>query len=109
MTDTLDATVAIIGCGTMGEAIVGGALQAGVLDPARTLITARRDDRARATAERHGVQPMTDNALAASRADIVVLCVKPQVAHRVLTAPGVAKALSNTVLVSDKCLNSKVR
>jgi len=100
MTDTVNETVAIIGCGTMGQAILGGALQAGAIDPARTIITARRDVRAHEIAERFGVHAETDNAVAAGRADVVVLCVKPQVAQSVLLAPGVARALSGKVLVS---------
>lgn len=100
MSTELDQTIAILGCGTMGEAILGGALAAGVLAADNVLVTRRRQARADAVAERHGVAGLSDNAEACRRADIAVLCVKPQLAKEVLTAPGMAEALAGKLLIS---------
>lgn len=95
-----DCDLAIIGCGTLGEAILGGALCAGILDPCRVVITARRPERAQEIGERYGVHATTDNAAAAVRAQVILLAVKPQVAREVLTDPSLDGLLSGRLLVS---------
>lgn len=67
--------VAVLGTGTMGEAVLAAVLAGG--QPAgRTLATARRPERAAELAERHGVRVVPVREAAA--ADVVVLGVKPQ-------------------------------
>jgi pyrroline-5-carboxylate reductase len=92
--------LALIGCGTMGEAILAGVLEAGLFLPDRVVVTARRPERAAAVAARHGVTAIVENAAAAAAAPLVVLAVKPQVARAVLTEPAVAAALRGRLLVS---------
>jgi pyrroline-5-carboxylate reductase len=92
--------LALIGCGTMGEAILAGVLASGVVSPDRVVVTARRAERATAVAARHGVSAVLENAAAAGSAPIVILAVKPQVARAVLAEPAVAAALRGRVLVS---------
>jgi pyrroline-5-carboxylate reductase len=92
-------TIAILGCGTMGEAILGGR-QAVDDGPRVTVVSARREERAHKLAERYGVVAVTDNAAAARQADIALLAVKPQAASRVLNAPGVNEALEGKLLIS---------
>jgi pyrroline-5-carboxylate reductase len=92
--------LALIGCGTMGEAILAGVLASGVVSPDRVVVTARRAERATAVAARHGVAAVLENAAAAGSAPIVILAVKPQVARAVLAEPAVAEALRGRVLVS---------
>lgn len=92
--------LALIGCGTMGEAILAGVLEAGIFDKDRVVVTARRPERAQAVAARHGVAAIVENAAAAAAAPLVVLAVKPQVARAVLTEPAVAEALRGRLLVS---------
>ena len=67
-------TVAVLGTGTMGEAVVVGLIAAG-RPPSTILITARRPERARDLESRLGVRAVP-NAEAAS-ADVLVLAVKP--------------------------------
>ncbi len=74
--DRSRVTVAIIGAGKMGETLLSGLLRAGW--PARDLMaTARRAERGEELAQRHGVT-VVDNVVAAERADVIVLAVKPQ-------------------------------
>jgi pyrroline-5-carboxylate reductase len=75
-------SLAILGAGKMGEALLSGLLRAGT-DPASVTVTARRPERAASLAERHGVT-VSANADAA-RADTVLLAVKPQDMAALLT------------------------
>jgi pyrroline-5-carboxylate reductase len=92
-----EGTVAVIGGGRMGEAIVAGLVAAGCVDPARVTVAepnaARRDEFAAA----HGVKTVADGAQALP-ADVVLLAVKPQVADGVLS--GLAAGIGSGLLVS---------
>jgi pyrroline-5-carboxylate reductase len=90
--------LAVLGCGMLGETLVRGWLAARVLAPGDLLVTAKRPERAREVAERHGVQAAADNAVAAASAEVCVLCVKPQVAESVV--PPIAGELAGKLLVS---------
>jgi pyrroline-5-carboxylate reductase len=69
-------TVAVLGAGKMGEALLSGLLRSG--RPAKDLVvTARRSERGDYLAERYGVDSV-DTATAAQRADTLVIAVKPQ-------------------------------
>lgn len=70
--------MAVIGAGTMGEAIVKGMLSRGGLDPSQIVATDALPERRALINERYGVLVTHDNGEAASSADVVVLCVKPQ-------------------------------
>ncbi|WP_328318939.1 pyrroline-5-carboxylate reductase [Streptomyces sp. NBC_00388] len=69
-------TVAVLGTGKIGEALLSGMLRAG-WPPADLLVTTRRQDRADELRTRYGVEPVS-NQQAAERADILILTVKPQ-------------------------------
>lgn len=69
-------TVALLGVGFMGEALLAGVLQAG-RSAADVLVAEKRADRAAELTERYGVE-VVDNAEAVKRADTVLLVVKPQ-------------------------------
>jgi pyrroline-5-carboxylate reductase len=68
--------VAVLGTGKIGEALVSGLLRAGKpVD--EVLVTARRPERAAVLQERYGVM-VVSNAEAATKADTLILTVKPQ-------------------------------
>jgi pyrroline-5-carboxylate reductase len=69
-------TVAILGAGKMGEALLSGLLRAGRA-PSDLLFTERHDDRARELSQKYGVESV-EAAVAATRADTLVVAVKPQ-------------------------------
>lgn len=95
-----ERTLAIIGCGTMGEAIVAGLLRAGLLPPTQIVATTRSQAAADAVHERHGVRVTTDNLQAVREADAVLLAVKPQRVSKVLHEPGVREALAGKLVIS---------
>ncbi|WP_250281987.1 MULTISPECIES: pyrroline-5-carboxylate reductase [unclassified Frankia] len=69
-------TIAILGAGRLGEALLSGMLRSGH-DPADLFVTARRPERAKELSARHGVEAVS-NPAAAARADVLILTVKPQ-------------------------------
>ena len=69
-------TIAILGAGKMGEALISGLLRAG-RPPAGILAVARRPQRAAELRERYGIQAM-GAAAATKAADTLVITVKPQ-------------------------------
>ncbi len=76
-------TIAIIGAGNMGGAILRGLLEAAV-DPGRIIVTTRRSARAESLARSSGVRWAATNAEAVADADLVVLAVKPQIMEAVV-------------------------
>ena len=77
-------TTAFIGAGVMGEAMIKGVLSQRLLAPENIVAADPRRERLDMLRERYGIQVTTDNAAAASAADILVLSVKPQVMEAVL-------------------------
>lgn len=75
-TQTVGASVAILGAGVMGETLLSGMLRGG--RPAASLLVGeKRAERAAELTERYGVRVL-DNPEAATLADTVLLVVKPQ-------------------------------
>ncbi|WP_304599232.1 pyrroline-5-carboxylate reductase [Isoptericola sp. BMS4] len=70
-------TVAFLGTGNMGEAVLSGALKAGVA-PGDVVVTSRRPERGAQLTERYGVRATTDNVAAVAGAHVVVVGVKPK-------------------------------
>jgi pyrroline-5-carboxylate reductase len=69
-------TVAVLGAGKMGEALLSGLLRAGRA-PGELLFTERHDDRAKDLTARLGVEAVSATE-AAARADTLLVAVKPQ-------------------------------
>lgn len=76
--------ITVIGCGNMGSAIVRGLLSANGTDAADVTITGPIAARVEALADELGVQAVTENVSAVKGADVVLLCVKPQILPDVL-------------------------
>jgi pyrroline-5-carboxylate reductase len=83
-------TVAILGTGKMGEALLSGLLRSGYAS-ASVVAAVRRPERASELRERYGIEA-TDAAAAAKLADTLVLAAKPQDMGRLLDeiAPAVS-------------------
>ncbi|MGF1508620.1 MAG: pyrroline-5-carboxylate reductase [Myxococcota bacterium] len=71
-------SLALLGAGNMGQAILRGLISKKTLAPENILITCRRPGKAEALAESHGVRWSETNLAAAEQADVVLLGVKPQ-------------------------------
>jgi pyrroline-5-carboxylate reductase len=69
-------TVAVLGAGKMGEALLSGMIRAG-RPPSELLFTERHEDRSAELTEKFGIESVSA-ADAASRADTLLVAVKPQ-------------------------------
>ncbi len=80
-----DKKIAFIGPGMMAQAMIAGLVRNQVAPAENILVSGPRQERVDELQERYGVQPFTDNALAASKADLILLTVKPQRLEKVLS------------------------
>lgn len=74
----------IIGAGNMAEALVAGVIKAGLLDPARILISDVREDRLEHMSKRYKVNTTRDNIEVVRENETFLLAVKPQHVKEVL-------------------------
>lgn len=76
--------VAILGAGKMGGILLKALLQKRLLSPKATLATVQHQERARSLSKQLGIPVGTDNRAAVRGADVVFVCVKPQVVEEVI-------------------------
>lgn len=102
---TIPGTLAMIGGGRMGEAIVKGLLDAGAIQTARIVVAEPHAARREALTAAHGVRCTDDSQAAAAEGDIVILAVKPQVIDEVVTslADSVGDALVVSIAAGISC------
>jgi pyrroline-5-carboxylate reductase len=91
-------TLAVIGAGQMGEALIGGWLAAKTVPPDALFATDASTERRDMMKRRFGVRTGSDNRDAASWADVVVLAVKPQILDEVMK--GLSSALAGKLVLS---------
>jgi pyrroline-5-carboxylate reductase len=72
------ATIAVLGCGKIGESLLSGLLSSGWRAPEDVVVTGRREERLAELAERYGVRTTLSNSEAVRGAELVVVAVKPQ-------------------------------
>ncbi len=83
-----DLRFAFVGAGNMAEALIRGLIASGAVPASHITVSGRRRERTDRTAERLGVTAAADNAHCVAGADVVLLCVKPQVLRGVLEQVG---------------------
>ncbi|MCK5527913.1 MAG: NAD(P)-binding domain-containing protein, partial [Candidatus Latescibacteria bacterium] len=76
--------IAIIGVGNMGEALVGGIVKTGLLDPARIVVFDADRERLKRVSEKWKIAAANDSAEAVRDSDVILLAVKPQTIPAVL-------------------------
>ncbi len=76
--------VAVLGAGKMGAILLQSFLKDGLLLPSQTWATVAHPERARLLKDKLKVHAGIDNAEAVQNADIIFLCVKPQVVAEVV-------------------------
>src|SRR5438046_3428160 len=84
VSDFAGKRVAVLGAGKIGGILLKALLEKGFLTPQATVATVQHEERARALAEKLKVPVSTDNAAAVRGADIIFVCVKPQVVQEVM-------------------------
>ncbi len=81
--DLRNLHLAFIGCGVMGESMIGGLLRKDLVDPKNIAASHPRESRRKELAEKHGIAVFESNAEAAKTVigrenSAVLICVKPQ-------------------------------
>ena len=76
--------VAVLGAGKMGGILLKALLEKGLLSRELTTATVHHEDRARSLEQKLGIPVSTDNLAAVRDADIIFVCVKPQVVESVM-------------------------
>jgi len=89
--------IALLGAGNMAEALVAGLVKSGVAIPDSLLATDISSARLTVLKDRYDIQVGSKNFDAVLWADIIILCVKPQVMNEVLA--DIQKGISEKQLV----------
>lgn len=76
--------LAVIGAGKMGETLISALLRAGEIEASNVIATAGHQPRLDQLKNVFGIATTLDNREAVRGADLVLLCVKPQIAPKVL-------------------------
>jgi pyrroline-5-carboxylate reductase len=95
-----EPSLTILGCGTMGQAILTGLLRSARFTSDRLTATVRRPEVARRLSSTHGVEVGTDNVAACRAADIALVALKPQRLASLLDDDDIRAALANKLLIS---------
>jgi len=80
-----DKTIAVVGVGKIGGALIAGLLQSGMVRRDALAGSTGHGETARRAAETYGIPVLTDNRELVRGRDIIILAVKPQNVRRVLT------------------------
>lgn len=94
----MEGTLAIIGTGRMGEALLRGLLGSGQLDPDRVICTDAIEQRCDQLRDAYGVRVTSDNRAAIEAADVVLIALKPQVLLATITSTRDAFRPGQTVI-----------
>ncbi|MGQ0778692.1 MAG: pyrroline-5-carboxylate reductase [Pseudonocardiales bacterium] len=92
-------TIAVLGAGKIGEALLSGLIDAG-RSPGDLMLTERYPDRAAALEQTYGVRAV-DTATAAQEADVLIVAVKPQDIDPLLAE--LAELIGPSTLVVSLC------
>lgn len=87
-------TIAVVGAGHMGRALIGGMVRAKLTPPKNITASRRNEDALGELRRQWGIHAVADNGKAVKGADIVILAVKPQMATKVLAeiAPRIGRS-----------------
>lgn len=91
--------LAFIGGGVMGEAIIRGILDKGLTPPQSIIASDISAERRTWLSEKYGVATTSDNGLAVSKAEVILLAIKPQ------TLEGVMRDLGGLFLPTQLVLS----
>jgi pyrroline-5-carboxylate reductase len=94
----MNRRIAILGCGKIGESLLGGLLSAHWREPSEVAATCRREERVGELRGHFGVDATLSNADAVAGAGLVVVAVKPQDIEALLGEIGPLLTPQHTVL-----------
>lgn len=92
-----DKRIGFLGAGNMGEAMIKGLIQAGLVPAAAIGATDARSDRLADMAKQYGIGAFPNNPALVAESDVIILAVKPQIMGPVLRE--IAPAVDRTKLL----------
>lgn len=81
---TKTTKLAVLGAGKMGETLIAGMLEVGMITKERLVATAKHAERLGILKEKYRISVTTNNRKAVKGADVVLLAVKPQAVQELL-------------------------
>jgi len=90
--------IAILGCGKIGESLLGGLLSAGWRESSEVVASCRREERAGELRGHYGIEATLSNGEAAAGAGLLVVAVKPQDIEALLGEIGPQLSPEQTVI-----------
>ena len=94
----MDRKLGFIGAGNMASAIIGGIVGSGLCAAENIIVSNPTEPKLTALSERYGVRTTKDNLSAVRSAELVFLCVKPQMMDSVLAEVGGAFTEEQTIV-----------
>ena len=79
-----DKTIGFIGTGKMGEALIRGIIQAGLMEPGNICASDIDEKKLNMLNQELGITISCDNAATLQKADVIILAIKPQIIRYVL-------------------------
>jgi len=79
-----DKKIAVIGAGKLGEALITGMVDAGIVSTGQFIATAAHNERLEQVQSKLNVETTLSNGEAVRRSQLILLCVKPQTVEEVM-------------------------
>jgi pyrroline-5-carboxylate reductase len=76
--------IAVLGAGKLGEALISGMLDAGIVQKGQFIATAAHRERVEQLQKKLGIETTLSNGEAVRKSHLVLLCVKPQTVEEVI-------------------------
>jgi pyrroline-5-carboxylate reductase len=80
----MSKVIGFIGCGNMGQAMIGGIVKANLVTPENIIVGDLNRENLKSAAEKYGIKTTVNNNEVAENADILVLSVKPNLYQPVI-------------------------
>lgn len=93
----MNKKIGFIGCGNMGQAMIGGIVQSGITSPENIITSDMNESFLQGVKDKYGIQTSSDNNAVASFSDILILAVKPNIYEKVIKE--VSSAVKQDVLI----------
>ncbi|WP_139902050.1 pyrroline-5-carboxylate reductase [Clostridium thermarum] len=80
----MNKKIGFIGCGNMGQAMIGGIIKSGITSPENIITSDMNESFLHSMKNKYGLLTTLDNTEVASFSDIIILAVKPNIYEKVI-------------------------
>lgn len=93
----MNKKIGFIGCGNMGQAMIGGIVKSGITTPENIIVSDMNENFLASMKNKYNINTTTNNTEVASFSDILILSVKPNIYEKVIKE--IAPAVKENVLI----------